>query len=82
MLSAQVSVSLSNNSVELFALDAAHAGESMKLRSIETDGHHSEVRAVGFSSDNLAIVSGSGNQIKMWNRYGTLGQLRTIYHFA
>lgn len=39
------------------------------LRSISSMGHHSEVRAVCFSSDNLAIASGSAESVKVWNRY-------------
>ncbi|KAG8269233.1 Dip2/Utp12 protein [Homalodisca vitripennis] len=78
----RVAVSLNNNTIELYTLDVsntnnvAHA-EVTFLRSISTHGHHSEVRSVAFSSDNLAIVSGSGDQVKMWNR-PSLACLHTV----
>ncbi|KAL3284711.1 hypothetical protein HHI36_018859 [Cryptolaemus montrouzieri] len=65
----RIAVCLNNNIVELHMLNTSiKECESKCLRSISSQGHHSEVRAVTFSSDNLAVTSGSGESIKMWNR--------------
>ncbi|KAH0818827.1 hypothetical protein GEV33_003964 [Tenebrio molitor] len=65
----RVAVNLSNNTVELYTIQTTvKNSEANCLRSIASQGHHSEVRAVSFSNDNLAIVSGSAEAIKMWNR--------------
>lgn len=65
----RVVITLANNTVELYTMQTSTKDTVAKcLRSIVHHGHHSEVRAVSFSSDNLAIVSGSGESIKMWNR--------------
>ncbi|KAJ3662774.1 hypothetical protein Zmor_007103 [Zophobas morio] len=65
----RVAVNLSNNTVELYTIQTnVKNSEATCLRSIIHQGHHSEVRAVSFSNDNLAIVSGSAEAIKMWNR--------------
>ncbi|CAH0548156.1 unnamed protein product [Brassicogethes aeneus] len=74
----RIVVTMANNTVELYTIQTAvKDSESKCLRSIVSQGHHSEVRAVSFSSDNLAIVSGSGESIKMWNR-PSQACLRTI----
>lgn len=65
----RLSVVLSNNTVELYSLQVNIKQEDTKcLRTISTQGHHSEVRAVAFSSDNLAVVSGSAESVKIWNK--------------
>lgn len=65
----RVVVSLANNTVELYTISTAGKGsEPVCLRSISSQGHRNEVRAVSFSADNLAIVSGSAEAIKLWNR--------------
>ncbi|XP_023014456.1 WD repeat-containing protein 3 [Leptinotarsa decemlineata] len=65
----RVTVVLSNNIVELYSIHSAiKDSEGTCLRSIVNQGHHSEIRSVSFSSDNLAIVSGSGESLKLWNR--------------
>lgn len=74
----RVVASLANNTVELYTISTTIKGSDAKcLRSIVQQGHHSEVRAVNFSSDNLAIVSGSAESVKLWNR-PTQTCLRTI----
>lgn len=74
----RICVSFANNSLKLFSINymEKHA-EATLLRSILQHGHHTEVRAVAFSSDNLAIASGSGDTVKLWNR-NTFACLRTI----
>lgn len=65
----RVSVVLSNNALEMYSLQINIKEEEVKcLRSISMQGHRGEIRAITFSSDNLAIVSGSAESIKIWNR--------------
>ncbi|XP_069680320.1 WD repeat-containing protein 3 [Periplaneta americana] len=74
----RVALTLNSNCVELYSLHVSmKEAESRCLRKISGQGHHSEVRSVAFSSDNLAIVSASAESIKMWNR-PSLACLRTV----
>lgn len=66
-----------NNTVELYTLQTSNKDQAICLRSISHQGHHSEVRSVCFSSDNLAIASGSAEAVKLWNR-ASQACLRTI----
>ncbi|XP_067614432.1 WD repeat-containing protein 3 [Eurosta solidaginis] len=76
-------VSLANNSLQLYGLNASYkhkstVAESVKqLRSLTRLGHQSEVRSVCFSNDSLAIGSGAGDSFKFWNR-DSMQCLRTI----
>lgn len=74
----RVAASFANNLLKLFSLNYTekHA-EATILRSIAQHGHHTEVRCVAFSSDNLAIASGSGDSAKLWN-CNTTACLRTV----
>lgn len=71
-------VSLANNSLSLFSLElhAKHADAKL-LRSIQKHGHHNEIRALAFSSDNVTIATGSGDQIKLWSK-GSQNCLKTV----
>ncbi|XP_064549975.1 WD repeat-containing protein 3 [Drosophila montana] len=86
----RVLVSLSNNSMCLYSLEAslksrkptaasaASTDSSVKLlRSLTRLGHQSEVRSVCFSNDSLAIGSGSGDSFKFWDR-DAMQCLRTV----
>lgn len=74
----RVAVILANNTIELYNLQSSLKDNEAKcLRSVTNQGHHSEVKSVSFSSDSLAVVSGCGEAIKMWNR-PTQSCLRTI----
>lgn len=74
----RIVVNSANNSLDLFTLSTTIKDTNpVCLRCISNQGHRTEVRAVAFSSDNLAVVSGSGESIKMWNR-PTQSCLRTI----
>lgn len=67
-----------NNLMKLYSFNSAQKhSEPILLKSISQQGHHSECRAASFSSDNLAIASGSGDSLKIWNRT-SLSCLRTI----
>lgn len=71
-------LTLSNNSVEVYTLNINDKqAEPVFRRKIYQQGHHSEVRVVTFSSDNLALVTGSADSVKLWNRSSTTC-LRTI----
>lgn len=66
----RVVTSLNSNILEMYSVkcSSAKSEEPHLLRSIRAQGHRGEIRAVAFSSDNLAIVSGGGDGIKLWNR--------------
>ncbi|XP_066603628.1 WD repeat-containing protein 3 isoform X2 [Prorops nasuta] len=74
----RVCVGVNNNSLELYSLFTEETGAEAKcLRSIAAQGHRTDVRAVCFSSDNLAFATASGESVKLWNR-PSLSCLRTI----
>ncbi|VEN48491.1 unnamed protein product [Callosobruchus maculatus] len=74
----RVAVTLSNNTLDLHTLRSTVKDSiPICLRTIASQGHHSEVRAVCFSSDNLAVASGSGEAVKLWNR-SSQACLRTV----
>lgn len=65
----RIAASFATNCLKLFGLNyATKNAEATILRTIQQPGHNSDVRAVCFSSDNLAIASGSGETTKLWNR--------------
>lgn len=73
-------VGLNNNSLELYSLNLNETNKDKEisaLRSITLHGHRTEVRALCFSSDNLAFASASGDSIKLWNRQ-SLACIRTV----
>ncbi|XP_055609495.1 WD repeat-containing protein 3-like [Uranotaenia lowii] len=74
----RICVTYVRNFIQLFNLNVAekHA-EPKSLHAIRQQGHSSEVRCVAFSSDNLAIASGSGESLKLWSRTSQ-SCLRTI----
>ncbi|XP_049287389.1 WD repeat-containing protein 3 [Anopheles funestus] len=66
------------NFVQLFSLDMdAKNAEPETLYALQKQGHPSEARTVTFSSDNLAIASGSAESLKLWSR-ASQGVLRTV----
>lgn len=75
----RVGVTFANNLVRLYSLSdiTQKNPEPQLIRSISQQGHHTECRSLCFSSDNLAIASGSSDSLKLWNR-STLGCLRTV----
>lgn len=75
----RITTSLSCNVVELYSLNSQNKTEQPKLlRSIRAQGHRSEIRAVAFSSDSLAIVTGSAESVKLWNRPSQVSMKYTI----
>lgn len=75
----RVGVTFANNLLRLYTLIDVNQknADPQLIRSISQQGHHTECRSVSFSSDNLAIASGSGDSLKLWNR-SSLGCLRTV----
>lgn len=74
----RICIGVNNNSLELHSLSVNDKEkEPTCLRSIKAHGHRTDVRAICFSSDNLAIATASGDSIKLWNR-PSLACLRTI----
>ncbi|XP_076248996.1 WD repeat-containing protein 3 isoform X2 [Calliopsis andreniformis] len=74
----RISIGINNNSIDLYSLHTQEKNaEVQHLRSVTHHGHRTDVRAVCFSSDNLAFATASGDSIKLWNR-PTLACLRTV----
>ncbi|XP_052868712.1 WD repeat-containing protein 3 [Anopheles cruzii] len=66
------------NFVQLSSLAlGTKAAEPVTLHTVQKQGHPSEVRSVAFSSDSLAIASGSAESLKLWSR-STQTVLRTV----
>uniref|UniRef100_A0A7G3B4Q4 Putative wd40-repeat-containing subunit of the 18s rrna processing complex n=1 Tax=Lutzomyia longipalpis TaxID=7200 RepID=A0A7G3B4Q4_LUTLO len=74
----RVVVTSSSNFIKLFSLNVKEKNaEAKEVRSLTQIGHHTEVKSVAFSSDNLAIVTGSGDTLKVWNT-DSLKCIRTL----
>ena len=65
---------LNNNTVEMAEVQLvdAHNVKCLETSSIHRNGHRSEVRTLGFSSDSNSILSASGEQVKLWSRSDTV----------
>ncbi|XP_077392236.1 WD repeat-containing protein 3 [Festucalex cinctus] len=76
----KVALLLQNNTVETYSLktrDKSAAATASKTARLTLAGHRSDVRTLAFSSDNLAVMSASGDTVKIWNR-STLQVVRTM----
>ncbi|XP_046466507.1 WD repeat-containing protein 3 [Neodiprion pinetum] len=74
----RICICANNNSIELHSATIGDTDiESRLLRSLTTYGHRTDVRALCFSSDNLALATASGDSVKLWNR-PSLACLRTV----
>lgn len=75
----RVGVIFSNNLIRMYTLldITQKRPEAQLIRSVSQQGHHTECRSVCFSSDNLAVASGSADTLKLWNR-SSLACLRTV----
>lgn len=68
-----------NNSIRVFAMNLIEKkSEPELLRTLQMQGHSSEVRTICFSSDALAVASADGNSLKLWNRE-SMRCLQTIF---
>uniref|UniRef100_A0A671RS55 WD repeat-containing protein 3-like n=1 Tax=Sinocyclocheilus anshuiensis TaxID=1608454 RepID=A0A671RS55_9TELE len=69
---------LQNNTVETYTLKTTEKNPTGTKTSRLTLGRHrTDVRTLAFSSDNIAILSASGETVKVWNR-STLQVIRTM----
>lgn len=65
----KVALLLQNNSMETYSLKIADkAPASSRTARLTLGGHRTQVRTLAFSSDNLAVLSASGDTVKVWNR--------------
>lgn len=63
---------LQNNTVETYSLKTSDENPSAnKTARLTLGGHRTDVRTLAFSSDNLAVLSASGDTVKVWNRRGS-----------
>uniref|UniRef100_A0A3P8VK69 WD repeat-containing protein 3 n=1 Tax=Cynoglossus semilaevis TaxID=244447 RepID=A0A3P8VK69_CYNSE len=69
---------LQNNTVETYSLKMSDKTPTAnKTARLTLGGHRTDVRTLAFSSDNLAVLSASGDTVKVWNR-STLQVIRTM----
>lgn len=65
----KVALLLQNNTVETYSLKTSHKTPvADKTARLTLGGHRTDVRTLAFSSDNLAVLSASGDTVKVWNR--------------
>ncbi|XP_056145530.1 WD repeat-containing protein 3 [Lampris incognitus] len=75
----RVALLLQNNTVETYSLKMSDTPTptANKTARLTLGGHRTDIRTLAFSSDNLAILSASGETVKVWNR-STLQVIRTM----
>ncbi|XP_014852216.1 PREDICTED: WD repeat-containing protein 3 [Poecilia mexicana] len=74
----KVALLLQNNTVETYSLKTSDKNPAAnKTSRLTLGGHRTDVRTLAFSSDNLAVLSASGDTVKVWNR-STLQVIRTM----
>ncbi|XP_058479073.1 WD repeat-containing protein 3 isoform X1 [Solea solea] len=74
----KVALLLQNNTIETYTLKMADkAPAASKTARLTLGGHRTDARTLAFSSDNLAVLSASGDTVKVWNR-ATLQVIRTM----
>lgn len=65
----KVALLLQNNTVETYSLKPSDKTPAAnKTARLTLGGHRTDVRTLAFSSDNLAVLSASGDTVKVWNR--------------
>lgn len=72
-------VLLRGNLFEIHAVDTvvSNKNEATRVASISIPGHRTDVRALCFSADKIALASASGESLKIWNR-GSQNCIRTM----
>ncbi|XDV30660.1 hypothetical protein PO909_033525 [Leuciscus waleckii] len=74
----KVALLLQNNTVETYTLKTKEKSPTgTKTSRLTLSGHRTDVRTLAFSSDNIAVLSASGETVKVWNR-STLQVIRTM----
>ena len=73
---------LYNNSLETHVIQSLEGkrwtGE--KQGAVTLPGHRSDVRTVTFSADNTTVLTGSGESIKVWNRFVFFCHYKNLYY--
>ena len=69
----KVALLLQNNTVETYSLKlssnkATPTPAANKTSRLTLGGHRTDARTLAFSSDNMAVLSASGDTVKVWNR--------------
>lgn len=68
----KVALLLQNNTIETYSLNTSDKTPvTNKTARLTLGGHRTDVRTLAFSSDNLAVLSASGDTVKVWNRWGS-----------
>ena len=72
-------VLLRGNSFEIHVVDSKVSikNNATKVGALSIPGHRTDVRALCFSSDKIALASASGESLKIWNR-GSQNCIRTM----
>uniref|UniRef100_A0A1A8G6Z8 WD repeat-containing protein 3 n=2 Tax=Nothobranchius korthausae TaxID=1143690 RepID=A0A1A8G6Z8_9TELE len=74
----KVALLLQNNTVETYSLKITDKTPTAnKTARLTLGGHRTDVRTLAFSTDNMAVLSASGDTVKVWNR-STLQVIRTM----
>lgn len=74
----KIALLLQNNTVETYSIKVNEKSpKETKTSRLTLGGHRTDVRTLAFSSDNIAILSASGDTVKVWNR-STLQVIRTM----
>lgn len=77
----KVALLLQNNTIETYSVNTNEKNPAdTKTSRLTLGGHRTDVRTLSFSSDNIAILSASGDTVKVWNRSGSghLKQTQTL----
>ena len=72
-------VLLRGNSFEIHVVDSKVSlkNDATKVGALSIPGHRTDVRALCFSSEKIALASASGESLKIWNR-GSQNCIRTM----
>ncbi|KAI4898120.1 hypothetical protein NFI96_015384 [Prochilodus magdalenae] len=74
----KIALLLQNNTVETYTLKTTEKNPTgTKTSRLTLGGHRTDARTLTFSSDNIAVLSASGETVKVWNR-STLQVIRTM----
>ncbi|KAI5106988.1 WD repeat-containing protein 3 [Silurus meridionalis] len=74
----KVALLLQNNTIETYSVKTTEKSPTgTKTSRLTLGGHRTDARTLSFSSDNIAILSASGDTVKVWNR-ATLQVIRTM----
>lgn len=75
----KVALLLQNNTVETYSLSMTEKSpQGTKTARLTLSGHRTDARTLAFSSDNIAVLSASGDTAKVWNRWG----LVCVLHYS